>query len=189
MFTSKIVDKTDEFLKSLNDIRDQSRIQSIVGEEITPLAQQMLRNLVGEAPEGSRWEEPSYEGTSAREPIIISHGRPSMRLHGMMLESGWGQPEVDEISDGAKFEIRSNAPQIVFLLDGSDRHPMSGNPLLSFWHFGSGQAMVMSALPNDHPGHEPSDFVEVSHEKLQPDVSIAMNSVVQKITKPIHRLQ
>lgn len=187
MFTSNVVDKIDDFRLRLESINKQSRVQTIVGDEVTPLAQQMLRNLAQEAPKGDRWEEEAYPGTKAGEPIVISHGRPSIRLHGIMLESGWGEPDINRIPGGVEFEIGSDAPQIIFLLEGSDPHPISGNPLLSFWHLGSGQAMVMHQLPHDHPGHPPSNFVNIAEAKLKPDISSAMDRIINKITAPMRK--
>lgn len=124
------------------------------------MASEMLAKLRQEAPVGT--VEPDYTYTRGGQTFTVSHGRPSLRQHGVTLESSWANPEISSIKDGANFSISSKAPHMEFLIGegvnrGSRQIPSSGGPVSFFW-LREVKPMIRDHI--NHPGFPKSTFPE-----------------------------
>lgn len=187
MSSAVISNRIEDLVAVLSKIGSTPEQQKIATEEAETLGQRMLSLLMDNAPVGR--VEPNYTVGAGGLSGTISHGRPSIRLHGMTLGSGWQQPEIKPIDAGATFSIGSIAPHMKILLAGSPKHSYSGNPFLSFWHFKatgsdfSDRAKVRANI--NHPGFPRTDFVELSHTKLQTPARTSLSRMINNITKPL----
>lgn len=185
-----VQDRIDELSTKLERIRKKTDASEAAYQLAQGLAYKISNRLMANAPRGT--VEPDYTGVTGIEAFeigsrkavrVISHGRPSMRLHGVTLQQAWGEPEVEKTTDGAQIGMTSSAPQMVFLLEGSQEHPISSNPYLSFWHHKAGEAVITKSV--SHPGHPPSDFVEQADAELGSDYSRTLDQMVDRILRPL----
>lgn len=116
--------------------------------------------------------EPNYTIKKSYGSLTISHGRPSLRQHGMTLGSGWVDPQVEtNAKRGISFKLISVAPHMQLLLEGAPPHsiPRAGHSIQSFWWYGAPYTFKASIYSRTfHPGFEGKTFVDDSVERIRP---------------------
>jgi len=129
--------------------------------------ERILTLLKQQAPVGQ--VEPDYDYYDRRLNAIriASHGRPSIRQHGMTLASGWSDPQVDGTPEGVTVTINSAAPHMRILLDGSPGHTIPFSGSVSFWWYKMGREWLSSEI--HHPGFKALTFVRDTIDKTQDD--------------------
>lgn len=134
-----------------------------VAEKIGRRMLTTLKSKAAEMHDGSKWTEPDYRTLAG---VTVSHGRPSLRLHGSTLESKWAsQPFIALQSyDTTVVKIYSYAPHMQLLLDGSPQHgiPLHTPGPLSFWWIRRNKKFFGSFTT--HPGFAPSTLPEKAAE-------------------------
>lgn len=95
--------------------------------------------------------------------LTISHGRPSLRQHGVTLRQGWVQPDIQPTNKGVSFAIRSIAPQIAILLAGAKVH---GIGFSSFWWISQRSRAIYDRI--NHPGFPRNPFVDEAVKAKRP---------------------
>lgn len=149
-----------------------------------------LARVRANAPDGSKWNDPDEVFDKRQKfPMEISP-RPSLRQHGMTLDSAWQDPLIDfRGSTGntirGSVTIENVSPQIRWLMEGTVPHnigkiPVSPDtPRLYFWHFLSAETDDEDESVNgveryphgiSHPGTMPSTFMQKTHRQMRPEI-------------------
>lgn len=137
--------------------------------------------------------EPSYpivRPSGSR--VIISHGRPSLRLFGVTLANAWNAPQVNDDGDSVTFTVTSSAPHMKFLIDGTPGHdiPKRTPGPMSFWSFAHGGAFISKwdePFIARHPGIMPSGMVKTSlMNGLEKDINQQQAIGLKNTAKPLN---
>ena len=180
--TLTVVNRIADLQDAYRAVADKSRAETAMAQAAQTPALKLWNQLRNTGPQGSN--EPSYGN--------VAHGRPSLRIWGRTLDSGWLPPLVERAAGGASATIVSTAPQIMLLLHGSPPHSIPGPN--SFW-WGSplkwspkdGRApgpRYFSEI-KDHPGFKPFTFVLQAINLMRSEFIAAHRRGVREITRPL----
>ena len=184
------LNRFSELTQALEQMSQSTHVQQSLRPVAETAGQRSLAELRQAAPVGKL--EPNYEAVrSDGSTYTISHGRPSLRLHGSSLASNWGAPEIQTQDNGVSFTILSNAPHMGLLLAGSPAHPIqkqSEQPL-SFYSFSQNTPIIYGLFTEatiNHPGFSPSTFVEDTLARgLRNETRQLLTRGVDNIRKPL----
>lgn len=178
--------QVDNHVRGLSDVIlnaiNPDNISDSMSGSATNISDVILTRLMNAAPDGSRWTEPGEEFWSRE-------ARPSLRQHGVTLETGWLDPDIDRIVEngnpGASFSIKTRAPHLKWIVDDMPSHsiPRSGHTPLSFWWFQYGYPAFFTRIT--HPGTKKNDFPQEVMENSVPIIKDALVSGVRNILKPL----
>lgn len=150
-----VKNRLPELIQVLQDTSSKDRHKQILRPMASETGIRLMTMFREAGPIGRT--EPDYPGFTG----TVSHGRPSIRLHGTTLSRSWGYPETKELSDGVGFTIGTTTRLYEILYKGSPAHTYRGKPWLSFWHFKTANPFL-TPKPINHPGFAPKNFVETT---------------------------
>lgn len=153
----RLTNRINELVQAIEKVADPENVNEKLEEAALESSRIFFPLLKRLAPVGQ--EEPSF-----RHPVsgnFVSHGRPSIRLHGMTLEQGWQQPEIIKTPKGMHMRFHNTAPHIRLVMAGAPGHNIPGRSLqypLTFWW-----GTPLRWPPKDGQGPGPRAFFEVNH--------------------------
>lgn len=189
----RVIDRHQALIDTLYGVnanrhrQEAMRPAAIRGQEV------MLYRMRELAPKGQY--EPSWPTPQGS----VNHGRPSIRQHGMTLDSGWTQ-EMETTTHGASFTIYNRAPHAQWVIQGTPRHTMVsrlfawwwGSPLQSQHPSGVGWHPLRGDPPGpyhatqiDHPGAAANLFVQRSAMQNRPIMTELLRESQRRLIEPI----
>jgi hypothetical protein len=188
-FNFEIVNnKIPQLMANLNGVKQIQNQREAMRAPAERVGFVLLSRMKHNAPVGQVEPDYSYTDYSGVEHLV-SHGRPSLRLHGMTLLEGWGQPEINPTDTGVSVKILSNAPHMPILLDGSPEHrlPKSGVMPMSYWFFRENRAQLSYFI--NHPGFtSKKEFVSRSVKERVPIIIFQLRSGLLNALAPIRQM-
>lgn len=185
-----IVNKIPQLRQALTTMSSERAAGRVLRQMASPAGQKLVRAIRKRAPVGSVEPDLDIERADGSS-FTISRGRPSLRLHGVTLDSQWGVPEIDPIERGISLSIGSTAPHIGYVIDATTaktRGPNAfhwGSPLRWSPKDGKGPGPRMFSSV-DHPGTAEDNFVDLAIDTEGKVILLEMFSrTVTIITAPL----